>query len=83
MNARALLVREFDFEWSEGYSVQQDQFQHVLASGDPDALMGLWASQPCHVDTMLQLSEYLRMTGQRQHAVELVQRYPTPHAFPR
>ena len=52
----------------------QELFQQVILSGDPNQLMELWRSQPCHLDTILQLSEYLRMIGQKESCADLLQR---------
>ena len=67
--------REFEFEWSDEYKATQDTFAACAASGDPNSFMMLLQQKPFHVDTMLQLFEYFRATGQQEEAAEMLQRY--------
>jgi hypothetical protein len=69
-----LSVREFEYEWSDGYTLSQELFQQAVLSGDPQALIDLWHSQPSHIDTMLQLAEYFRTVGQKDACADFVQR---------
>lgn len=72
--SRVSSVREFEYEWSDGYTLSQDLFQQAVLTGNPQALIDLWHSQPSHIDTMLQLAEYFRTVGQKDACADFVQR---------
>ncbi len=67
-------VSYFEYEWSEEYQHTQEIFNACAAGGDPNAFMMLLESHPFHVDTMLQLSEYFRATGQLEEAADMLKR---------
>ena len=67
-------TKSFEYEWSDEYKTLQDQFNACVATFDPNNLMMLLQRHPFHVDSMLQLSEYFRATGQVETAAELLRR---------
>jgi hypothetical protein len=49
-------------------------YNACAAFGDPNSFMMLLQQKPFHIDTMLQLFEYFRATGQQEEAAEMLQR---------
>lgn len=52
---------EYRFVYSPEYMHSLAEFLHIVESGDPDALVAMYESNPMHIDTVWQLSEMYRM----------------------
>ena len=62
----------FNFVHSKAYQQVQFLFLDAVETMIPQNLMNLLAANPYHVDTLIQLSELCKMTGEDQMAVEFI-----------
>jgi hypothetical protein len=60
--------------WSDSYKKTQQLYNSCVRLNDLNGLSQLLVETPYHVDTLLQLSEVLKETGEYQQAEDLVQR---------
>lgn len=67
-------VRYFRYRFEKRYDVLQRDFEAIVRSHNPQLLVELVSRAPYHVDTLLQLGEVHRQTGELDRAGELVQR---------
>ncbi|KAL7059245.1 hypothetical protein AAHC03_013146 [Spirometra sp. Aus1] len=64
----------FAFVHTKEYARQQRAFYAIQDSVDPNHLSLLLSKAPCHVDTLLQMSEYLMQSDNSEIAVDLLER---------
>nr|VZH91136.1 unnamed protein product [Spirometra erinaceieuropaei] len=64
----------FSFVHTKEYARQQRAFYAIQDSVDPNHLSLLLSKAPCHVDTLLQMSEYLMQSDNSEIAVDLLER---------
>lgn len=67
-------VRYFRFNHEPRYEVIQQDYRAIVQTHNPNMLVGLINRFPYHVDTLLQLGEVYRQTGEFDRAGELVDR---------
>jgi len=67
-------INYFKILWSVRYQHVQQTFFQCVESGDPNTLTGLLQYHPYHVDSMLQLCEACKMTGQLDMALDFIER---------
>eukprot|EP00298_Acanthocystis_sp_HF-20_P002808 c13198_g1_i1.p1 GENE.c13198_g1_i1~~c13198_g1_i1.p1 ORF type:complete len:487 (-),score=182.90 c13198_g1_i1:22-1302(-) len=63
----------FCLEYSKRYRHFQQEYHHGVASHEPQLLVNLLSSCPYHVDTLLQLSEVARHSGDAEAAFDFIQ----------
>eukprot|EP00299_Pterocystis_sp_00344_P015840 c7928_g1_i2.p1 GENE.c7928_g1_i2~~c7928_g1_i2.p1 ORF type:complete len:447 (+),score=88.34 c7928_g1_i2:572-1912(+) len=63
----------FCFEYSDRYYQQQLEYHLCVASHDPQSLIALLRHNPYHIDTLLQLAQAVRQSGQNDEATELIE----------
>ncbi|EMR08501.1 hypothetical protein PNEG_03326 [Pneumocystis murina B123] len=64
----------FKFTFSKTYQDIQRQFLNAVHSFDPNNLLMLLQYNPYHVDTLLQVSEILKLEGNHQDSIDLIER---------
>jgi hypothetical protein len=67
-------IRYFRYAHESQYERVQEQYRAVVSTHDPNLLVDLIRRCPFHVDTLLQLAEVYRQTGEPEHAGELIER---------
>jgi len=64
----------FRFVWSSSYKKLQEEFFMCVQTHDPNSFQYLLDTHPYHVDSLLQLSEVCKQTGDLDKALELIER---------
>lgn len=67
-------VQIFRFEHSKEYQSTQLKFLKAVSSMDPANISAILRAHPYHIDSLLQLSEVLKMQGDVQMAADFVER---------
>ncbi|KAI9297308.1 DUF654-domain-containing protein [Neoconidiobolus thromboides FSU 785] len=67
-------ITYFNFQHGPRYRDAQKAFYQGVASLDPNAIAGLSGMFPYHVDTLLQLSDIAKNSGNMTEAFELIER---------
>jgi transcription factor 25 len=65
-------IRYFKFVHSKAYQSAQFQFLEAIDSYNPELLVNLHKLYPYHIDTILQLSNFYKMTEETQMAAEFI-----------
>eukprot|EP01101_Sappina_pedata_P003978 TRINITY_DN1627_c1_g1_i1.p1 TRINITY_DN1627_c1_g1~~TRINITY_DN1627_c1_g1_i1.p1 ORF type:complete len:552 (+),score=182.91 TRINITY_DN1627_c1_g1_i1:340-1995(+) len=64
----------FAFKWTREYMSTQRTFQNCVDRSDVDGIMHLLMYSPYHIDSLLQICELMRQSGEYQKAEDLIQR---------
>ncbi|KAL0138098.1 transcriptional repressor TCF25-domain-containing protein [Mucor lusitanicus] len=76
-------ITYYAFRHSEQYQDAQAEFLHAVSTHNPHALLFLTRTQPYHVDSLLQLSEISKQSGDWHAAGDFIERalYACERAF--
>ncbi|CAB4487936.1 DUF654-domain-containing protein [Rhizophagus irregularis] len=67
-------IYHFKFIHSQQYQVVQLDFLRRIATHDPNAIISLLHENPYHIDSLLQMSDVYKMSGDHTMAGELIER---------
>eukprot|EP01114_Cavostelium_apophysatum_P008342 TRINITY_DN2075_c0_g1_i1.p1 TRINITY_DN2075_c0_g1~~TRINITY_DN2075_c0_g1_i1.p1 ORF type:complete len:604 (+),score=194.27 TRINITY_DN2075_c0_g1_i1:1340-3151(+) len=67
-------ISYFKITFNASYKATQEEFYRCVQSGNPSSFQYLLSKCPYHVDSLLQLSEICKKTGEFEMAMDLIER---------